>query len=185
VNNDLDVLGKVSNLFLSVASTTFGLDIDEIYYLILSFNKEQIELFEKLANEVADHDVNVNRVLVLGETNGILLYEILNKVCNVDWITFVNSNYRMEEIRSMYFEVNEMDKKYSWIDCFPEESSEDESEYDLVINIGFHKPVVYGPLFAYLEACSIKLLKQQSAMSKIWYASKHNDTSLLIGYNHV
>lgn len=185
MDNGLLILGRVANLLQGVASTRIPMDIDEIYHLITSISPDQIELAEKLTEEIANYDVNLDKVLILGDTNGILFYELLKLKANINWINFVDVNHRMEELRTEYFKVNNLLKGYSWINVFPHEYSETESDYDLIICVDCILPVTHGPLYAYISDGSKKLLKEKTGMTEVWSFSKHGDKSLMLGYSPV
>ena len=182
-----ELLGKAINLFKHLAKGDVPLEVDEITSVLDTFNEDSIEVFYALANEIADRDMNIERVLILTDySNCILLAEILHSVLNIDWIDIVDQSPINEKIRQIYTKANDVPKIYGTINCDPYECSEDLSQYNLVINLGnIFTEVVYGPTFAYICEGSKKLIKQQSDMAHIEHYNKHGDNSLVIGYNYV
>lgn len=182
-----ELLGKAINLFKHLAKGDVPLEVDEITSVLDTFNENSIEVFYALANEIADRDMNIERVLILTDySNCILLAEILHSVLNIDWIDIVDQSPINEKIRQIYTKANDVPKIYGTINCDPYECSEDLSQYNLVINLGnIFTEVVYGPTFAYICEGSKKLIKQQSDMAHIEHYNKHGDNSLVIGYNYV
>ena len=110
------LLGKAINLFKHLAKGDVPLEVDEITSVLDTFNEDSIEVFYALANEIADRDMNIERVLILTDfSNCILLAEILHSVLNIDWINIVDQSRTNEKIRQIYMKANDVPKVYGSI----------------------------------------------------------------------
>jgi hypothetical protein len=153
-----DVLGKVSN-----AGFFMGKNKISSSHLIESLRPNQIKCKKWLVEEIANINMNWNKVLVLGSWNGILLYELLQEYCNVNWIDFVDIDPKCHRDRDIYFKVNNIPMNYSSIEMDATEFSDHES-YDLIINTSCEHmkdiPAVYGPTYA-LQSNNYTAIKDQ------------------------
>lgn len=182
MQNDFKITYRFAQLLTEVASTTLSLDVERIYYLVNSFQKDNINVYDRIANEIADHQLKVNKVLVKGETNNIALYEVLNSYLDIDWFDFVGEDSTQEKIRKAYFDVNDIDVNYSWINCAPEDYSEYDTEYDLVVSIDHLYNVECGPTYAFISSASTKLIKKETNIEKVWASQQWGDQNLVMGY---
>lgn len=130
---------------------------------IESLRPNQIKCKKWLVEEIANINMNWNRVLVLGSWNGVLLYELLEEYCDVDWIDFLDTDPTCHRDRNIYFEVNNLYKNYGTIQMDATEFSDHES-YDLIINTSCEHmqdiPAVYGPTYA-LQSNDYRQIKDQ------------------------
>ena len=152
--------------------------------LLESLRPNQIKCKTWLVNEIANVNMNWDKVLVLGSWNGILLYELLKEYCDVGWIDFLDSDPDCHRHRDIYFEVNNMDKDYGSITMDATEFSDHES-YDLIINCSCEHmkdiPAVYGPTYA-LQSNDYRAIKDQHINcvdSEKQLANKNNITKTL------
>tara|TARA_B100000575_G_C23143302_1_gene666121 strand:- start:1039 stop:1626 length:588 start_codon:yes stop_codon:yes gene_type:complete len=142
----INILGKFSD----TAYTMLRSKMDPTG-LLESSRTNQIISKRWLVDEVATFDPSLRKVLVLGSWNGIILYELMKKYCDVDWFDFIDIDKKSHRDRDFYFEVNDMEKNYNSIIADATEWS-DFKDYDLVINCSCEHmrdiPAVYGPLYA-------------------------------------
>jgi len=156
---DEKVLGRFANTGFSM----YRNEETNVVSFLESFRPNQINCKSWLVNEIANVNMNWNKVLVLGSWNGILLYELLKEYCDVGWIDFLDSDPDCHRHRDIYFEVNSMDKDYGSITMDATEFSDHES-YDLIINCSCEHmkdiPAVYGPTYA-LQSNDYRAIKDQ------------------------
>lgn len=176
------MIERFSNLLQEVNTARLSLSPEEIYHLLLSFNNDQVNICNKLVQEVADHTLNLNKVLIMGDTNGILLAETLCRTCDVNWIDFVSTDKKNAEIRDCYININNLNKSYSSINVEPKDYSEDETSYDLIVCIDYLCEVKVGPTYAFINSASKKLIAEKTSLKNDWSFSTHGGTNLLIGY---
>lgn len=119
--------------------------------LIESFRSKQITCKTWLVEEIANINMNWNKVLVLGSWNSILLYELMNEHCSVNWFDFVDIDPNVHKDRDIYFQINNLENNYSSIVMDAVDFS-DHSNYDLIINCSCEHmkdiPAEYGPVYA-------------------------------------
>lgn len=142
------------NLLGKVIDTTFYIDKSNIPAageFVESFRPNQLKCKSWLVNEIANTNTNFDKVLVVGAWNGVLLYELMSKHCNVTWFDFLDLDKKTHIHRNVYFELNKMEKNYNSILCDANEFSDFE-DYDLIINTSCEHmkplPTVNGPLYA-------------------------------------
>ena len=156
--NMFDVLGRV-------AEAAFFMNMQKIEAapLVESLRPNQIKCKTWLVEEIANVNMNWNRVLVLGSWNGILLYELLQKHCSIGWIDFVDINPKCHTDRDIYFKVNNIPMDYGSITMDATDFSDHES-YDLIINPSCEHmkdiPAIYGPTYA-LHSNNYRAIKDQ------------------------
>ena len=144
------VLGRFANTgFYMHHLTQYGKE--DISDFVESFRPNQIECKTWLVEEIANINMNWNKVLVMGSWNGCLLYELMNSYCNVVSWDFLDTNHVCHNTRDVYFELNSMPKNYNSIIMNAEDFSDHES-YDLIINTSCEHmkdiPAIYGPTYA-------------------------------------
>jgi len=141
-----DVLGRFANAAFYMANN----EINPMNF-VESIRPNQIKCKTWLVDEIANINMNWKKVLVLGSWNGVLLYELLQEYCNVDWIDFLDIDPTCHRDRYIYFEVNNIPKNYGTIQMNATDFSDHES-YDLIINTSCEHmkdiPAVYGPTYA-------------------------------------
>jgi len=148
-----------------IAETAFYMSCNKIKSIDFaeSLRPNQIKCKKWLVDEIANINMNWKRVLVLGSWNGILLYELLQEYCNIDWIDFLDINPNCHKDRDIYFELNNIPKNYGTIEMDATEFSDHES-YDLIINTSCEHmadiPAIYGPTYA-LQSNNYTSIKDQ------------------------
>lgn len=177
---DEKVLGRFANSSFSMYKN----EESNVVSFLESFRPNQINCKSWLVNEIANVNMNWDKVLVLGSWNGILLYELLKEYCDIGWIDFLDSDPDCHRHRDIYFEVNNMDKDYGSITMDATEFSDHES-YDLIINCSCEHmkdiPAVYGPTYA-LQSNDYRAIKDQHINcvdSEKQLANKNNITKTL------
>ena len=169
-----------------IAETAFYMSYNKIKSIDFaeSLRPNQIKCKKWLVDEIANINMNWKRVLVLGSWNGVLLYELLQEYCNVDWIDFLDNNPNCHRDRDIYFEINNIPKNYGTIEMDATEFSDHES-YDLIINTSCEHmkdiPAVYGPTYA-LQSNNYTKIKDQHincVRSTKELAQKNNITNKL------
>ena len=144
---DEKVLGRFANLSFHMAHKKDR----EVISVVESFRPNQITCKKWLVEEIANINMNWNKVLVVGSWNGILLWELMQENCNVNYYDFLDVNAKVHKHTDTYFVINGLEKNYSNITMNAEDFS-DYSSYDLVINTSCEHmkdiPAVYGPTYA-------------------------------------
>lgn len=184
MKNNFDVLGRVAVFMQAIALLKLNLSMLEIEEFLQSLLPNEIKVYQKLVNTVADHNVNLSRVLVLGDTNGILLTELLNDHCDLQWVDFVSNSIHQDVIRKNYLSENKIESNYNFIKMEPSEYSDE--NYDLIICVDYlpHN-ITAGPLYAFVNCVSKEFIIDHTKIINVWSYSEHNNVSLLIGYNEV
>ena len=141
---------------------TLGKFADTSYYLhrqnlpgienyLESFRTNQIKCKYWLVKEIANTKTRFDKVLVLGSWNGLLLYELMNKHCDVGWFDFLDKDEKVHMHRNVYFEMHNMQKNYNSLK-YDVDNFSDFGTYDLIINTSCEHmnpvPTINGPLYA-------------------------------------
>lgn len=180
-----DVLGKVSLAAYHMQKT----NTPNAMFFAESFKPNQIQCKKWLVEEILNTSMNLDRVLVLGSWNSVLLYELFKHYGSVNWFDFLDIDPTVHLHRDRYFEINHMEKNYSSVVMDATEFSDYEG-YDLVINTSCEHmkdiPAVHGPLYAiqsndYVSVpdhinCvkSTKQLASQNNITEILYQGTRN-----------
>lgn len=156
--SDYELLGKVvDTAFLLYKRKLPGADD-----YVESFRPNQIKCKSWLVEEIANTNTNFDKVLIVGAWNGILLYELLNKHCDVGWFDFLDIDQATHMHRNVFFEMHKMEKNYNSIKCDANDFS-DFDQYDLIINTSCEHmkplPSVNGPLYA-LQSNNYRTIKE-------------------------
>lgn len=116
-----------------------------------SFRPNQIKSKKIIVDELLNHKMSWNKVLVLGSWNGILLYELFKKYGDVMWFDFLDKDPIVHKHRDIYFENNSLEKNYNSLVMDAVDFSDYEN-YDLIINTSCEHmptiPAIYGPTYA-------------------------------------
>lgn len=145
--NNPEILGKVIDTAFLISKQKIG----GVENFIESFKTNQIKCKKWLVEEIANSSTTFNNVLVIGSWNGVLLYELMKKYCDVGSYDFLDLDKQTHMHRDVYFSLHKMEKNYNSIICDANEFS-DFANYDLIINTSCEHmmplPSVYGPLYA-------------------------------------
>jgi hypothetical protein len=183
MKKELEFVGNISTLMISVMNRVDINDyIPVIYHFLDSFSKTNIDIYNDIINIIADHNVNLNKICVMGNTPGILITELLKKHTTYNWIDFVSDNPHNANIRSAYYDVNGIEKDYSDIDIDPVEYSDPMDDYDLVICDDVLLKAEYGPIYAIRSMASEKLIKDYTSINKHWHSNKLHKQNIYIGW---
>ena len=182
MTKELDFVGNISSLLTSVINGVYiDFNIPVTYHFLDSFSKANIDIYSDIVNTIADHNVNLDKICVLGNTPGILIRQLLKKHTTYNWIDFVSNNSDNANIRSAYYDVNGIVKDYSDINMDPEEYS-DMNGYDLVICDEVLLKAEYGPIYAIRSMASEKLIKECTSLNKHWHSNKMYKHNVYIGW---
>jgi hypothetical protein len=183
MTKELEFVGNISSLLTSIINGVYiNFDIPVTYHFLGSFSKTNIDIYSDIINIIADHDVNLDKICVMGDTPGILITELLKRHTTYNWIDFVSNNPENANIRSAYYDVNGIEKDYSDINMDPEEYSDPMDDYDLVICDDVLLKAEYGPIYAIRSMASEKLIKDYTYLNKHWHSNKLHKQNIYIGW---
>ena len=183
--NDHNLLGKVIDAaFWMMTDKTPNLN-----GFTESFKTTQIKCKSWLVEEISNTNTHFNNVLVVGSWNGVLLYELMKKNCDVDWFDFLDKDESTHLHRNIYFEIHNMEKNYTSLK-YDANNFSDYDKYDLIINTSCEHmlplPTINGPLYALQSnnyttikehtncVSSTKELKKQYNITQTVYEDKLN-----------
>tara|TARA_R110000868_G_scaffold886_8_gene6762 strand:+ start:257 stop:802 length:546 start_codon:yes stop_codon:yes gene_type:complete len=175
------ILGRFANTVAVLSDQSIN-----ISSFVRSFSADQVNYNSWLANEVANSKMQWSRALIIGDCNSCLMYEMLNKYCDITWFDFLGLDEIAHRERNFYFNSNDIERNYANIKMSYTDFSDEES-YDLIISTEDIKlTAVFGPTYALQVtknfAKSENILAKNSNITNKMFTGLQNNKRMVIGY---